>query len=800
MEKADTHIKACWEKEAPFCGASCPFHYDIREFTARLKRGGFNAAYRTFANAVGFPAIVAALCDEPCKTVCPRQETDAAVDLRRLEQSALDYAANTKPNSYNLPPKEAKIALVGAGLSALGCALRLCNRKYRVTVFEQSGRLGGRLWQQIEAEIFLADIERQFMYEEYTLSLNTKITDVAALLDDFQAAYIACGAGGDNFGLLNGEETATQSAPYATNLPGVFLGGALTGATDMEALAQGLQAAALIEAYLKTGNMKGATPYRPTRMRLAPGVLTPLAPVPAAGGVFAKEQAVAEAARCLGCRCDACFRHCPMMNYFDKFPLRIADEVAVTIDPGTLDGNGTVATRLISTCSQCGLCAEICPQHIDVGDFLRQSHQAMRAKGAMPWAFHDFWLRDMADANSEAAAFCATPVKQPQHLFFPGCQLGASEPRYVLGAYALLRRAAPRTAIALGCCGAPALWAGDEPLRQEVAAQIINLWEEYGQPLVILACPTCREIFSRYLPKIETVFLLDHLAQLGIKPLQAGAPEDIAIFDPCAMRHQQRSRATIRDIARQAGYRPRELPYHGSAAQCCSFGGQIDIANPPYKEWLVKQRAAASDLPYLVYCSNCRDIFAAAGKPTVHVLELFEGCGRKMSQAPGIEQRLANRRLLKQEIVNKYFPPTTAAPPPNTAATLPPTTAAPPPTAAATSPPTAAATLPPTAAAPPPTAATPPPTAATPLLSLVPGLEQKLDKEHIFLADIAAVIAACEKTRRRLRLPFGHYAGHAQIGYMTYWVEYLPQEIGYTVFNAYAHRMKIAEEDTRHDR
>ena len=177
MEETKRLIKDCWEKEEPFCASLCPFHYDIREFTLRLKRGSFSAAYRIFANGVGFPGIVSALCGQPCKDVCPRKETDAAVDLLRLERAALEYAADTKPHSYNLPLKEAKIAVVGAGLSGLGCALRLCNKKYRVTVFEQSERLGGQLWQtcqKLAPEIFLADIERQFMYEEYELRFDIR--------------------------------------------------------------------------------------------------------------------------------------------------------------------------------------------------------------------------------------------------------------------------------------------------------------------------------------------------------------------------------------------------------------------------------------------------------------------------------------------------------------------------------------------------------------------------------------------------------------------------------------------------
>jgi hypothetical protein len=381
------------------------------------------------------------------------------------------------------------------------------------------------------------------------------------------------------------------------------------------------------------------------------------------------------------------------------------------------------------------------------------SHSVMREKGAMPWAFHDFWLRDMAHAKGPEYAFHGLSDKtgkNPRYLFFPGCQLAASEPRYATGTYRLLLRATSDTAIALGCCGAPAIWAGDMPLAEQVFAEIKEIWESYNRPVFILACPSCRSMFAQYLPEIETVFLLDHLSDMGIKPAVSPEAADIAVFDPCAARGEEKTRAAVRSVAAQAGYTVHELPHSGTAARCCSFGGQIDAANPPYKDWLVKQRAEESPLPYLVYCANCRDVFAGVGKKAVHALELFEGCGRKSENAPGIEARLQNRRRTKGDIMKEFFPGRYA-----------------------------------------PDEEKP----GGPILYLEAGLEEKLDRERIFLADIAAVIKSCEESRRRLLTAEGHYVGHAEAGYMTYWVEYMPEDGGYRIFNAYGHRMRIEQDE-----
>ena len=48
LKAAEDVVEVCWEKEEPFCASACPFHYDIREFITRLRRGSFNSAFRTF--------------------------------------------------------------------------------------------------------------------------------------------------------------------------------------------------------------------------------------------------------------------------------------------------------------------------------------------------------------------------------------------------------------------------------------------------------------------------------------------------------------------------------------------------------------------------------------------------------------------------------------------------------------------------------------------------------------------------------------------------------------------------------
>ena len=136
--------------------------------------------------------------------------------------------------------KNRKIGIIGAGASGLACALRLSAKKYDVTVYEKTGRLGGQLWDLLPSEVFMDDIQRQFQFENYALHLNTEIKNIEELEDQgFEAIYIATGKGGPDFGALHQE----NGHCFLRGNTAVFAGGSLTGKDPVLALADGLDMA-----------------------------------------------------------------------------------------------------------------------------------------------------------------------------------------------------------------------------------------------------------------------------------------------------------------------------------------------------------------------------------------------------------------------------------------------------------------------------------------------------------------------------------------------------------------------------
>ena len=750
IDERRNQIKTCLQNEPPFCTAVCPFGLDVCGFMEKMQQGRYNAAFRAYSNAVGFPGIVAHLCDEPCKKVCIRGKkrgikrggfqksrsetvaasegmlfdgalsedkflqaqsvTDGPIAMRLLERAAMDYATRKNPNSYNMPQKKKRIAIIGAGISGLSCALRLCSKKYDVTLYEQSDRIGGHLWDVLPPKLFLNEIEHQFMHESYTLCLNrtiSKFTErtetsefqsahksnfaplsgstepaeenqwcIEGLKSKFDAVYIATGKGGDDFGLERDEKGA-----FATTEPGIFMGGQVTGnhCSSCQAMADGLQAVHAIERYIKVGSMNAPYSSRGTRLRMDPDPIEVVFPVlPADGERYTKDEALQEAGRCLKCACDACMRHCDLMYHSKKFPRQIADDVEATIHPGTLAGDGTIATRFISTCTHCGLCETVCPQGIDMGEFLLQSHHIMAKKGAMPWAFHDFWLRDMAFSNGDEAKLILTPKEDkngfinrldttkheekqrrrgdhhdldlqpnPRYLFFPGCQLGATDPGYVTESYVYLLARYSDTALMLHCCGAPAEWAGEKSLHGEVIATIQDTWISLGKPTFIFACSTCKKMFKRYLPEVEGRFLYSLLLEWGVSingnrnqnenddeveningtmdHHDGESGQVVSVFDPCSSRNELELQHAVRQLTKQLGFILEPLPMEGALAQCCSFGGHIAVANPEFTHEVILSRIRQNDRPFVTYCINCRTVFASAGKPVFHILDLLFG-------------------------------------------------------------------------------------------------------------------------------------------------------------------------------
>ena len=739
----------CLADEPPFCRVACPFGIDPREYKQKWEQGRMNAAYRSFQTAVCFPAIVSAICPAPCEKACILKERGGALHIRDLERATAALARRKTPNAYNLPSKGKRIAVIGAGLSGLSCALRLLNKKYEVSLYDRAEIPGGCARNQMDLEAFDAEIKNQFQYESPDWHLGEEVKNLDGITGTYDAVYIATGQGGSTFGFrLSGE------GAFASGRPGVFLGGMVTGSSVIGALADGIRAAQAVERFLKTGLMNEPFPQADTRLVIDPQsveVSPEILPGNPEEG-YSEEEMKKEAARCISCSCDICARECDLMRIQEKTPNRLYEEAYITVRPGTLANDGRWATRRVASCDQCGLCKKVCPARIDMGGFLLESHRELVETDAMPWAFHDYWLRDMAFSCSEAKI-----VKKPagteksRYAFFPGCQLAASDPRYVTEVYAWMREKRPDTAIWMTCCGVPAEWAVDDERHKKQLEDLRAEWRELGEPEVIWACPTCRKEFEKYLPEIRGIFLEEALEQWGFPEREI--PEDVkgrefAVFDPCASREYPEIQAAVRRLLENKNISSKDLSHTGSRVRCCGNGGHYAIASPDYAKRVIMERAEESPLPYITYCVNCHDNFSSRGKENLHILDLLFGTGGVKKPFPTVTERWENRRAAKKELLTRFFDEKQEED-----------------------------------------------EKAVKLL-VSKELEQAISGQQILVSDMEQVVEACEKEGRGVLDPrTGTVTGHLKIQNMTYWAVYEPLPDGsFRLVNGYAHRMNLEGE------
>jgi Fe-S oxidoreductase len=645
LEDSTAFTSRCFRGEPASCMCACPFHLDIRGFLDKAGRKRWIPAYKMLRDTVVFPVIVAALCDQPCRSRCQRTELgDEAIAVRDLEAAVLRLAKSRAPDSFVIPPKQQRVAVVGAGVSGLACALNLAQKKYRVTVFDKEPGWGGALRTHPLFADFDADIALQFSVVEAEFRFGAGVASLAELAE-FDAVYLATGQGGDSFGLGDSRDPVLLT----TSEPRVFMGGELCGGTVMEAIAQGVEASKLIEAFLYTGKaVRPATPYDKEGcgryLHHRDAERAPLVPAAQPEG-YTEEEARAEAQRCLQCDCDDCLAACEMLKRFRKDPKKLGVEVFTDMGVNPPLSSRT-ATREVYSCNICGYCASVCAEAVDTGALMQFSREARCAAGVAPAALHDYWLREMDFTTSEAAfASPARGRETCEYAFYPGCQLGAANPEHVRRSYDTLA-GHHDTGIFLSCCGAPAYWAGDKDRLQEDVDETKRTWEELGRPTLVFACATCMRLFSYFHPEIPRVSLYELLAASGSPSPDRPFPE-MAVFDPCAARGDEEMQGAVRRLAAATGIGLEELKERN---RCCGHGGHISMANPSLFEEIVENRTGASELPYVVYCANCREVFASHGKACAHVLDLFLGLPAG-APVPTLDEKRQNSLQVKKDLM-----------------------------------------------------------------------------------------------------------------------------------------------------
>lgn len=714
------------------CSCACPVNFDVEGFIRRLRTGNLKSAQRMLAVGLVFPDLVCELCDGPCAKACAY-----GIDLRRMERSCNALQASVGPARYTLPKQNKTVAIIGAGISGLACAQKLAARNYDVTLFERGSGIGGTLIELLGKKRCEAEFRRQFAHAPYTLRSDTSVETLEELAG-FDAVYIATGKAGHDFGLVD----SWNSQSKATGQTGVFLGGELVSAGKMAALSDGIVASASIEYYLRSGRMDGEqSKFLETQCRLP----TQEGTAEQRDELMSKEELIEAAKRCRLCDCDFCTEGCEFLKWFALGPKKLEESMknAQAATSGYVQRQGT---RTAYSCSLCGRCKNVCPEGIGFDELMLETKQKLFQNGKFPEVLHDYFTQDMLTAQTRELLVRPAPGhEKAAYMLFPGCQEVKTAPEHVKSAYAYLLERFPDTALALGCCGVPALWAGNEGLFSDMLDILRGEWERLGRPTAVLMCPSCAKTFRRYLPEIPFLTLYELIDRHGLPPgARCAGDEELAIFDPCASAGFPEMQRAVRSLLSRLGGRICELPESGEKASCCGMGGHIYPTNRALAQRMLRRAAEQSPLEYVCYCANCRSLFVLEGKPCRHILDDVFGLP-PVRQPLHLAQMEDNRNILKQEVLKQYWNETWE--PPRLSAK----------------------------------------TVAEEKVRL------KMDAALISEHKVQELIALCEADQKRFLVPErGTYIGHRQIGRVTYWVEYAPEGGDtYRIFNAYSHKISI---------
>ena len=202
MNRTDTSDPNYYHKVVD-CQWACPSHTNVPEYIRMIAQGRFDDAYILNRESNVFPGILGRTCDRPCEPACRRGRVDGKpVAICRLKRVAADQKDNIADRLPAIPTQKngKKVALIGAGPSALTVANDLMPLGYQCTIFEKGPRPGGLMRINIPA----FRLPEQVLDEEIgyivnmgvTMKYDSPVTSLKSLVDskEFDAVYVGTGA------------------------------------------------------------------------------------------------------------------------------------------------------------------------------------------------------------------------------------------------------------------------------------------------------------------------------------------------------------------------------------------------------------------------------------------------------------------------------------------------------------------------------------------------------------------------------------------------------------------------------
>ena len=542
-EELESRESLCVHEQPAYCNAACPLKLDTKAMVAAVAAGDFTKALQLYDKITPFPHILSALCEAPCEGKCKLCTLGEGVAIRELEAAAVSFGEPPRKRGL-LRKKTKKAAVFGVDLFSLFLAGELSKKMYPVTVYCAAAGYadlmasvsGLPVFVQEATAVALSKMDIQF---EWNANIGGAFADTAIKYDILCASFDAAetlfpGLEVDEAVMVCREHKLITGRTVGV-LDAAF--GAKKAALSADRMAQNLD----------PSNTRGEEGPVETRLYTNTAEVAPSGRIPCVD----KDSAIAEANRCIQCRCDECIKGCAYLQHYNKFPRMLTREIYNNV---SIIMGDHMMNKPINACSLCGQCSVLCPNGYDMAQVCHMARQNMVFTGKMPLAPHEFALMDMVFSNGEAFLSRPQPgYERCKYVFFPGCQATAIAPATVKAAYLdLSRRLEGGVALMLGCCGAICDWAGRYEMQEDTINFLRNKLEELGNPTILAGCPTCKKELSVH-ENVEIQGIWDILEIIGLPEKAKRMDKPIAIHDACGARGDQDTQNSIRRIAQSLG-------------------------------------------------------------------------------------------------------------------------------------------------------------------------------------------------------------------------------------------------------
>ncbi len=339
--------------------------------------------------------------------------------------------------------------------------------------------------------------------------------------------------------------------------------------------------------------------------------------------------------------CDLCLKECTFLTHHGT--------------PGIISKKYIVDSErwgLVSfECSLCGLCSAVCPKGLDPAGMFLDFRRRTVVSGGVDISVHRRLLNYETKGTSKKYTLYSLP-ENCDTIFFPGCSLAGTRPDNTLKTYQYLKKHKETIGIVLDCCTKPSHDLGLQENFGKMFFQLKRYLAENGIHTVVVACPSCFDIFNAHAPELTVETVYDIMAGKGLED-ECRVTGDVTIHDPCSVRFENKIHESVRSLVRAKGLSIVDTPHKKNMTFCCGEGGDVACVSPEFaRVWTTKRVHEAHSKRIVSYCAGCVKSLSKNSE-AFHILDLIFDPEKTMSGKVTVSKApftYLNRIALKKKL------------------------------------------------------------------------------------------------------------------------------------------------------